>query len=92
MTTEQSPEWLIENADHGIAFEVACAAALTRLLAENAELQRQLEAIGAGGVGPLRRPLSAWIDKLITAGLYAISLGALICAVMVAAVAIGGAL
>lgn len=54
MTTERhSPEWLIENADHGIAFEVACASALTRLLAENAELQQQLEAIGAGGVGPL---------------------------------------
>lgn len=46
----------------------------------------------AGLIKPLRRPLSAWIDKLITAGLYAISLGALICAVMVAAVAIGGAL
>lgn len=57
MTTEQhSPEWLIKNADHGIAFEVACAAALTRLLAENAELQRQLEAIGTGGVGPLMHP------------------------------------
>lgn len=53
MTTEQSPEWLIENADHGIAFEVACASALQRLLTENAELQQQLEAIGAGGVGPL---------------------------------------
>ena len=48
-----SPEWLIENADHGIAFEVACASALERLLTENASLQQQLEAIGAGGVGPL---------------------------------------
>lgn len=60
MTTEQhSPELLIENADHGIAFEVACASALTRLLAKNAELQQQLEAIGAGGVEPLmsRQPL-----------------------------------
>ena len=56
MTTERhSPEWLIENADHGIAFEVACASALTRLLAANAELQQQLEAIGAGGVGPLMK-------------------------------------
>lgn len=53
MTTEQSPEWLIENADHGIAFEVACASALQRLLTENASLQQQLEAIGAGGVGAL---------------------------------------
>lgn len=48
-----SPEWLIKNADPEIAFERACASALTRLLAENAELQQQLEAIGAGGVGPL---------------------------------------
>jgi hypothetical protein len=68
MTTEQhSPEWLIENADHGIAFEVACASALTRLLAENAELQKQLEAIGAGGVGQLmahehvRQPAAAML-------------------------------
>ena len=54
MTTERhSPEWLINNSDRGIAFEVACASALTRLLAENAELQKQLEAIGAGGVGQL---------------------------------------
>lgn len=68
MTTERhSPEWLIENADHGIAFEVACASALTRLLAENAELQKQLEAIGAGGVGQLmahehvRQPAAAML-------------------------------
>lgn len=59
MTTERhGPEWLIENADHGIAFEVACASALTRLLAANAELQQQLEAIGAGGVGPLMKTSS----------------------------------
>ena len=48
-----SPEWLIANADHGVAFERACASAMERLLTENAELQQQLEAIGAGGVGPL---------------------------------------
>lgn len=65
MTTERhSPEWLIENADHGIAFEVACASALTRLLAANAELQQQLEAIGAGGVGPLMKPvISGHVDQ-----------------------------
>lgn len=50
-----SPEWLIANADHGVAFERACASALERLLAENASLQQQLEAIGAGGVGPLMK-------------------------------------
>ena len=36
--------------------------------------------------------MSARVDKLITAGLYAVSLAALICAVMVVAVAIGGAI
>lgn len=41
---------------------------------------------------PGRRPMSARVDKLITAGLYAVSLAALICAVMVVAVAIGGAI
>ena len=48
-----SPEWLIANADHGVAFERACASAMERMLTENANLQQQLEAIGAGGVGPL---------------------------------------
>lgn len=46
----------------------------------------------AGLIRPLRRPLSARVDKLITAALYAVSLAALICAAMVAGVAIGGAL
>lgn len=53
-----SPEWLIANADHGVAFERACASALERLLTENANLQQQLEAIGAGGVGPLMPPVA----------------------------------
>ena len=46
----------------------------------------------AGLIQPLRRPRSAWVDKLITASLYAVSLAALICVVMVVGVAIGGAL
>lgn len=41
---------------------------------------------------PGRRPRSAWVDKLITASLYAVSLAALICVVIVVGVAIGGAL
>lgn len=46
----------------------------------------------AGLIKPLRRQRSAWVDKLITGGLYAVSLAALICVVMVVGVAIGGAL
>lgn len=46
----------------------------------------------AGLIKPLRRPLPSRVDKLITAGLYVVSLAALISVVMVAAVAIGGAL
>ena len=46
----------------------------------------------AGLIQPLRRQRSAWVDKLITASLYAVSLAALICVVMVVGVAIGVAL
>lgn len=51
-----SPEWLAENCDPERAFEVAMRRHLLRLLDDNRELKEQLEAVGAGGVGPLIRP------------------------------------
>lgn len=54
---------------------------------QNAILDRE-----AGPIKQLRRPLSAWVNKLITAALYAVSLAALISVVMVVSVAIGGSL
>ena len=45
----------------------------------------------AGLITPLRRPRSVWVDKLITGGLYAVSLAALICVAMLIGAVIGGA-
>jgi hypothetical protein len=44
----------------------------------------------AGLIKPLRRSLSAWVDKCITAALYVVSLAALISVVMLVGAVIGG--
>jgi hypothetical protein len=44
----------------------------------------------AGLIRPLRRSLSARVDKCITAALYVVSLAALISAVMLVGAVIGG--
>lgn len=41
-TVQHDVNWLLDNHDHGDAFEVACARQIRRLLDSNAELERTL--------------------------------------------------
>lgn len=52
-TDYNNPAWLARNCEESDPFEMACRVQIERLMARNAELEQQLEAIGAGGVGPL---------------------------------------
>jgi len=72
MTNRHPALMLAEQCDLEDTFERMCAAELTSLHAENEQLRAELEAIGAGGVGPLiaapqpRQPLTEkQIDEIL---------------------------